>query len=52
MDDPEQGPGTELEVECTDGEVRPAEVCELPMYDADRAIPRGKLVDIPKRPDA
>jgi len=29
----------------------PAEVCETPMYDQAREIPRGKLVDIPEIPD-
>jgi aminomethyltransferase len=27
-------------------------MCTLPMYDADRLIPRGKLVDIPTKPIA
>ena len=27
-----------------------ASLCTLPMYDADRLIPRGKLVDIPSKP--
>lgn len=47
--DPEPGPGTALEVACRDGETRDAEVCALPMYDAERKIPRGLLVDIPER---
>ncbi|MEQ8603429.1 MAG: aminomethyltransferase family protein [Marivibrio sp.] len=49
MDDPEHGPGTRVDVDCKDGQVHPGELCELPMYDKDRAIPRGKLVDIPER---
>ena len=52
LDDPDLGPGTVLEVECVDGQTRPAEVCETPMYDRAREIPRGKLVDIPEIPDA
>ena len=48
VDDPELGPGTQLEVECVDGETRSAELCETPMYDKKRLIPRGKLVDIPE----
>ncbi len=51
LDDPDLGPGTMLDVECSDGEVRPAETCDTPMYDQKREIPRGKLVDIPQIPD-
>lgn len=40
-------PGTELRVECTDGLTRSGEVSELPMYDRDGEIPRGKRTDIP-----
>ena len=43
MDDPAQGPGTKVEVLCADGSTRSGELCTLPMYDADRLIPRGKL---------
>ncbi len=50
LDDPDLGAGTELDVACTDGRTRPATVCDLPMYDKDRQIPRGKLVDIPDLP--
>lgn len=52
MDDPAQGPGTKVEVLCADGSTRSGELCTLPMYDADRLIPRGKLVDIPANPIA
>ncbi|HKK34844.1 MAG TPA: aminomethyltransferase family protein [Paracoccaceae bacterium] len=50
LDDPELGPGTVLEVACHDDESRPAETCELPMYDRGREIPRGKRVEIPEPP--
>jgi len=46
------GPGARFEVACRDGEDRPAELCDLPMYDPERAIPRGRVVDIPDRPSA
>lgn len=49
LDDPELGPGSLLEVACRDGITRAAETCALPMYDAERRIPRGELVDIPER---
>ena len=49
MDDPAQGPGTNVEVETADGSTCSAELCTLPMYDAERLIPRGKLIDIPTR---
>jgi aminomethyltransferase len=52
LDDPELGPGAEVEVACDDGQARPAEICELPMYDRERRIPRGELVDIPELPEA
>lgn len=50
LDDPDLQPGTILDVECHDGEIRPAKTCDLPMYDPDRQIPRGKVVDIPDLP--
>lgn len=49
MDDPAMKPGTSVEVETTDGSTCSAELCTLPMYDAERLIPRGKLIDIPTR---
>jgi aminomethyltransferase len=50
LDEPELPAGTTLEVTCADGAVRQGETCELPMYDPDRLIPRGKVVDIPEIP--
>ena len=52
LDDADLGPGATLEVACTDGRMRPAVACDTPMYDQNREIPRGKLVDIPVIPDA
>ena len=52
MDRAAQGPGTRVEVEGTDGTRLHGVLCTLPMYDADRLIPRGKLVDIPVRAGA
>ena len=49
MDDPADGPGTQLDVESYDGNMLRGELCTLPMYDPDRLIPRGRLVDIPDR---
>lgn len=43
-------PGTTFDVECNDGAVRPGETCDLPMYDPDRLIPRGKAIEIPHLP--
>ncbi len=51
LHDPELGPGDALEIECRDGETRRGELCELPMYDRERLIPRGKRVDIPEIPE-
>ena len=49
MDDAAHGPNTKVTVETTDGSTRHAELCAFPMYDEDRLIPRGKLVDIPTK---
>lgn len=48
VDDAAMQAGDVIRVECTDGVVRSAELCETPMYDKKRLIPRGKLVDIPE----
>ena len=50
LDDPDLGPGARVQVACIDGSRQDAELCALPMYDKERLIPRGKLVDIPTRP--
>jgi aminomethyltransferase len=39
LDTPEIGPGTVVDVECTDEKIHRAELCKLPMYD-----PKGELV--------
>lgn len=52
LDDPNLSSGTEIDVECLDRRTRTAEICDLPMYDEDRQIPRGKRVDIPAIPTA
>jgi glycine cleavage system aminomethyltransferase T len=48
MGDTTFGPGAAVDVECADGEVRSGELCAVPMYDPERLIPRGKLVEIPE----
>ena len=50
MDSAEHGPGTPVDAECTDGDLHAGELCETPMYDRERNIPRGRLVDIPTPP--
>jgi aminomethyltransferase len=50
LDDPDLPPGTRFEMACHDDRTRTAETCELPMYDRDRLIPRGKATDIPEIP--
>lgn len=47
MDDAQHGPGTMVEVDTVNGQRVAGEICRFPMYDAERLIPRGKLVDIP-----
>ncbi|MFD1331458.1 aminomethyltransferase family protein [Methylopila musalis] len=44
--------GSAVEVEGRDGRRRTAVLSELPLYDRDRAIPRGVSADIPERPKA
>jgi aminomethyltransferase len=51
LEDPKLGPDTDLHVTCVDSVVRAAKTCNLPMYDPDRLIPRGKAVDIPDLPN-
>ncbi len=50
LNDPEAGPGTVLDVECTDGRTHQAEVCELPLYDRNGDIPRGRATELPATP--
>lgn len=50
--DPAHGPGTTLQVECVDGQLRQGALCELPMYDRAGDIPRGRCTDIPAIPVA
>ncbi|MEM7214031.1 MAG: aminomethyltransferase family protein [Pseudomonadota bacterium] len=49
MDSSNSGPGSKVMVGCRDGEMHEAELVNLPFYDKDAEIPRGKLVDIPER---
>ncbi|MEM6481756.1 MAG: aminomethyltransferase family protein [Pseudomonadota bacterium] len=41
--------GTPLKITCIDGALHAGQTHEMPFYDAACQIPRGKLVDIPKR---
>ena len=45
------GPGTILEVDCTNGNIHRGELCKLPMYDHKGEIVRGINKDIPKKPN-
>ncbi len=49
MDTPGHSPGTAVTIGCRDGSMQPGELVELPFYDKQAEIPRGKLVDIPER---
>lgn len=51
MDDPDMGPGTEVEVTGTDGSTYSAQICSLPMYDAEGAIVRGITNEPPVGPE-
>ncbi len=50
MQDSNYGPGTLLDVDCTNGRVHKGELCKLPMYDAKGEIVKGINKDIPKEP--
>ena len=49
MDTPEFSAGAAVTIRCIDGELHPGELAELPLYDKQAEIPRGKKVDIPTR---
>lgn len=46
----EHGPGTKVMVETRGGAFLPGQLNDLPFYDQNADIPRGKRVDIPERP--
>ena len=50
MQDNDFGPGTVLDVDCTNGKVHKGELCKLPMYDIKGEIVRGINKDVPKEP--
>ena len=50
MQDSNYGPGTLLDVDCTNGKIHKGELCKLPMYDAKGEIVKGINKDIPKEP--
>ena len=50
MQDSNYGPGTVLDVDCTNGKIHKGELCKLPMYDTKGEIVRGINNDIPKEP--
>ena len=49
LDNSEIGPGTVVEVECTDEKIHKAELCKLPMYDPKGEIVRGINKKIPTK---
>jgi len=49
MDSPEHGVGRSVMAGCRDGTMQPAELVEVPFYDREAEIPRGRTVDIPER---
>ena len=50
MQDSDFGPGTVLDVDCTNGKIHKGELCKLPMYDIKGEIVRGINNDVPKEP--
>ena len=51
MDRSDLGPGTIVEVECTDEKIHKAELCKLPMYDPKGEIVRGINKNVPTKPE-
>lgn len=49
MDDTSTGHGDAVRVGCRDGSMQEAQLIQLPYYDKEAEIPRGKRVDIPQR---
>ncbi len=50
MQNSKLGPGTILNVDCTNGKTLKGELCKLPMYDVKGEIVRGINKNIPKKP--
>ena len=50
MHNSDLGPGTVLDVDCTNGKIHKGELCKLPMYDTKGEIVRGINKDVPKDP--
>ena len=50
MENSDLGPGTILDVDCTNGKIHKGELCKLPMYDTKGEIVRGINKDVPKEP--
>ena len=48
LDEPNGKPGNSFQIRCNDGEMHLAEICDLPMYDENREIVRGRKIDIPQ----
>ena len=51
MDRTDIGPGTIVDVECTDENFHKGEICKLPMYDPKGEIVRGINKNIPNKPE-
>ncbi len=51
MDKANLGPGTIVDVECTDEKLHKGEICKLPMYDPKGEIVRGINKNIPTKPE-
>ena len=51
MQNNNMGPGTVVDVYCTNGKIQKGELCELPMYDPNGDIVRGKNKEIPNKPN-
>ena len=51
MQNNNMGPGTVVDVNSTNGKIQKGELCELPMYDPNGDIVRGKNKEIPNKPN-
>ena len=51
LNNDDNGPGSIIDVKCSDGNLYKGEICKLPMYDEKNEIVRGLKINIPSNPE-
>ena len=51
LNNDDNGPGSIIDVKCSDGNLYKGEICKLPMYDEKNEIVRGLKINIPSKPE-